>query len=212
VIIGALGVLPAFAIGRRLAGTVSGLLAALLIALNPLFLVRSIGSDNDVWNVVLPLYLMWAAMRAADARTLWQQAIYVLFGRSPSAACANGTGGCSPMRSCSADSSSIWPSWTRAAVDQTCLRAPRAPRGGGLPPCLGARAPRRIGAQIRVCSQRCDRSENLPLGSAGTEAATAVADTFAAVAEMARRTCNASRRDCRRATFFIAWLACSCCC
>ncbi len=80
VLVGALGVLPAFAIGRRLAGTVSGLLAALLIAVNPLFLVRSIGSDNDVWNVVLPLYLMWAAMRAADARTLWKQALYVLFG------------------------------------------------------------------------------------------------------------------------------------
>ncbi len=80
VIVGVLGILPAFAIGARLAGPVAGLIAALLIAVNPLFLVRSIGSDDDVWNVVLPLYLMWAAMRAAEARQPWQQAIFALCG------------------------------------------------------------------------------------------------------------------------------------
>jgi asparagine N-glycosylation enzyme membrane subunit Stt3 len=67
VIIGMLGVLPAFFIGRRLAGTVGGVSAALTSALHPTLLTRSIGSDNDVWNVVLPLFVVWAAMAALDA-------------------------------------------------------------------------------------------------------------------------------------------------
>jgi dolichyl-diphosphooligosaccharide--protein glycosyltransferase len=68
VLVGALGVFPAFAIGRRLAGDLGGLAAALLCALNPAFLDRSMGSDNDVWNVVLPLYMVWAALLALRAR------------------------------------------------------------------------------------------------------------------------------------------------
>jgi asparagine N-glycosylation enzyme membrane subunit Stt3 len=61
VIVGVLGVLPAFAIGRLLAGPVAGFAAAVVIGLNPLFLGRSIGADNDVWNVVLPLFAVWGA-------------------------------------------------------------------------------------------------------------------------------------------------------
>lgn len=68
VIIGALGVIPAFCIGRQLAGTLGGLFAAVLISLQPIFLWRSIGSDNDVWNVVLPLGMMWAVMAALGAK------------------------------------------------------------------------------------------------------------------------------------------------
>jgi hypothetical protein len=48
VIVGVLGVFPTFAIGARLAGSLGGLCAALLIGVNPLFLARSIGSDDDV--------------------------------------------------------------------------------------------------------------------------------------------------------------------
>jgi len=71
VIVATLGVLPAFAIGRCLAGDLGGLVAAVTIMTNPNFLTRSLGSDNDVWNIVLPLYMTWAAMaalRAADTR------------------------------------------------------------------------------------------------------------------------------------------------
>ncbi|HSQ00322.1 MAG TPA: STT3 domain-containing protein [Candidatus Dormibacteraeota bacterium] len=73
VIVGALGVLPAFALGRRLAGSVGGWCAAVLIGVNPLFLARSIGADNDVWNVVLPLFMVWAASAALSARRLTGQ-------------------------------------------------------------------------------------------------------------------------------------------
>ena len=67
VIVGVLGVFPAFAIGARLAGPLGGLCAALLAAVNPLFLSRSIGSDDDVWNIVLPLFMVWALIEAISA-------------------------------------------------------------------------------------------------------------------------------------------------
>lgn len=60
-IVGVLGVLPAFWMGYRLAGPVAAVGAALLIALHPVVLQRSIGSDNDSWNVVLPLYMFASA-------------------------------------------------------------------------------------------------------------------------------------------------------
>ena len=67
VVVGVVGVLPAFAIGARLAGPVGGLVGAIAIGVNPLFIVRSAGSDNDVWNVVLPLCAVWSAMAALGA-------------------------------------------------------------------------------------------------------------------------------------------------
>ncbi len=67
VIVGALGVLPAFFIGWGLAGNAGGLCAAVVVSLQPVFLSRSISSDNDVWNVVLPLFMMWAALSALAA-------------------------------------------------------------------------------------------------------------------------------------------------
>jgi asparagine N-glycosylation enzyme membrane subunit Stt3 len=68
VIVGALGVLPAFALGRRLAGDAGGLCAAIVAGTNPTFLGRSIGGDDDVWNVVLPLAVVWAVAAALRAR------------------------------------------------------------------------------------------------------------------------------------------------
>jgi dolichyl-diphosphooligosaccharide--protein glycosyltransferase len=67
VIVGTLGVLPAFFIGRRLGGPLAGVAAALLVSLHPALLQRSIGSDNDVWNVVLPLFMVWAITEALSA-------------------------------------------------------------------------------------------------------------------------------------------------
>src|SRR5204863_367912 len=59
--------LLAFVIGSRLAGPIGGAWAAVLSGLHPVFLERSIGSDNDVWNVVMPLYLIWAGIAALQA-------------------------------------------------------------------------------------------------------------------------------------------------
>ncbi len=78
VIVGVLGVFPAFALGRRFGGELGGLCAALMSGLNPLFLARSIGSDDDVWNIVLPLFMVWAAVEALYAAWPRRQIGYAL--------------------------------------------------------------------------------------------------------------------------------------
>lgn len=70
VVVGALGVLPAFFITRALAGTAAAVFAGVLTAVHPIVLTRTTGGDNDVWQVVLPLYLVWAAMAAVAAATI----------------------------------------------------------------------------------------------------------------------------------------------
>src|SRR5262249_50854238 len=69
------GVLPAFFIARGVAGTIAGVFAGVLTALHPIVLNRTIGSDNDVWNVVLPLYMAWAAIEALAASTVLRGAV-----------------------------------------------------------------------------------------------------------------------------------------
>jgi len=68
VLAGALGVVPAFVIGWRLGGGLGAVFAAVLVGLNPLFLKRSFGSDNDIWNVVLPLGMIAAAIAGIGSR------------------------------------------------------------------------------------------------------------------------------------------------
>jgi hypothetical protein len=67
VLIAMLSVVPAFLIGYRLAGVLGGIGVALLVPLNRVVLLRSLGSDNDVWNIFLPLCMNAAAMAALSA-------------------------------------------------------------------------------------------------------------------------------------------------
>lgn len=78
VIVGLLGGVPAFFIARALAGSIAGPFAAVIAGLHPVVLARSIGADNDVWNVVLPLYVAWAVMGALAADRPRRQIIYGL--------------------------------------------------------------------------------------------------------------------------------------
>jgi hypothetical protein len=69
VVVGVAGVVPAFLIGRLLAGVIGGVFAVVLTALEPLLLARTAGGDNDIWTVVLPLYALWfvlASLRATS--------------------------------------------------------------------------------------------------------------------------------------------------
>ncbi len=79
-LIGMLGVIPTFAIGRRVAGNLGGFSAAIVLGLNPLFLERSLGSDDDVWNVVLPLFMVWALIEASAASSSRRQIAYATLG------------------------------------------------------------------------------------------------------------------------------------
>jgi dolichyl-diphosphooligosaccharide--protein glycosyltransferase len=62
-----LGVAAAFAIGRRLGGVLGGFFAAVVSGVHPVLLLRSLGSDNDIWNVVLPLAMAWALVAAMES-------------------------------------------------------------------------------------------------------------------------------------------------
>jgi asparagine N-glycosylation enzyme membrane subunit Stt3 len=77
VTVAVLGVVPAFFVGRLLAGTLGGLIAAVMITLHPLVLVRSLRGDNDVWNFVLPLFMVWAAAEALSGAR-WRRTIYAV--------------------------------------------------------------------------------------------------------------------------------------
>jgi len=82
---GVLVAVVAYAAALRLAGPLAGLAAALAAGTNPLFLFRSAGADTDVWNVLLPLCLVWAvggALAASDLRrsALWMVAAAVFVG------------------------------------------------------------------------------------------------------------------------------------
>jgi hypothetical protein len=71
-------VLPAFFIARRLGGNVAAVVAALTISLDANFLTRTAGSDNDVWNVVIPLYAAWALLAALSARNISRAGVFAL--------------------------------------------------------------------------------------------------------------------------------------
>ena len=46
-------------------------------ALHPLVFERGLGGDNDVWNLVMPLYLVWAAS-AALSGSFWRRAMFAI--------------------------------------------------------------------------------------------------------------------------------------
>lgn len=78
------GVVPAFSLGRRLGGgNVAGAVAVVLTALDARVLARTLGADNDVWTVVLPLYVLWLVVAALGARR-----------PGPAIAAAAAAGGC----------------------------------------------------------------------------------------------------------------------
>jgi hypothetical protein len=80
VIGGVLAALVAYATALRLAGPLAGLAAAITAGVNPLFVFRSAGADNDVWNVLLPLCLVWAVSAALAAPDVRRTAAWMVLG------------------------------------------------------------------------------------------------------------------------------------
>lgn len=78
VVVGTLGVIPAFFVGRRFGGFPGAVAAALVTSLNPSFLTRSFGSDNDVWNVVVLLFSFWFIVEALAAEALRPRLVFTL--------------------------------------------------------------------------------------------------------------------------------------
>ncbi|MDP3734761.1 MAG: STT3 domain-containing protein [Nanoarchaeota archaeon] len=72
----AIAIIPAFCIGRKLAGNAGGLFAALFFALNAPLVSRTVAgfSDTDSYSVFFPLFISWFFLEAYTAETkkrLW---------------------------------------------------------------------------------------------------------------------------------------------
>ena len=74
----ALAVIPAFFIGRRLAGNIGGLFAGIVVAIHPAILTRTIAgfSDTDAYNIFFPLMIVWLTLLLFEAEGLKKKSIY----------------------------------------------------------------------------------------------------------------------------------------
>lgn len=76
VLLGTLAVIPAFFLGRRLGGTVGGLFAGAFTAGHPAVLARTMNGDNDVWNLILPLFAAWALVAGLKTKRTYASPAY----------------------------------------------------------------------------------------------------------------------------------------
>ncbi len=78
VLLTCLAVIPAFFIGRRLAGNIGGFVAAILIATHPVLMNRTIAGfvDTDGYNFMFSLLATWLLFEALDEGKLWKRATY----------------------------------------------------------------------------------------------------------------------------------------
>lgn len=68
-LIAILAVIGAFFLGRKLLNDAAGFFSAMLIAVSPMILSRTMGSDTDIWNITFPLFIIWAFLEAFEAKT-----------------------------------------------------------------------------------------------------------------------------------------------
>jgi dolichyl-phosphooligosaccharide-protein glycotransferase len=71
----ALSLIPAFFIGRKIAGNVGGFFAAIIIAINSALLGRTPAgfSDTDPYNILFPLIIAWLFLEAYTIKEKWQK-------------------------------------------------------------------------------------------------------------------------------------------
>tara|TARA_Y100000310_G_scaffold149558_1_gene148917 strand:- start:4477 stop:7680 length:3204 start_codon:yes stop_codon:yes gene_type:complete len=71
VIISALSVIPTFFITRKVTGNFGAFIAALIIAIHPSFLNRTVGgfADTDAYNIMFPLFIAWIFLEALESKT-----------------------------------------------------------------------------------------------------------------------------------------------
>ncbi len=72
-----LAIIPAFFIGRKIAGNAGGLFAAIFLAINGPLLSRTAGgsADTDPYNVLFPLFIAWVFLEAYTSKKLIKQGL-----------------------------------------------------------------------------------------------------------------------------------------
>ncbi len=78
VLFAALSVIPAFFIGRKIAGNIGGFFSSLIIAIHPAFMGRSLWghADTDAYNIFFPLFIAWIFLTAIDEKNRTRQMAY----------------------------------------------------------------------------------------------------------------------------------------
>ncbi len=71
-LIAALAVIPAFFITRKIAGNLGGFIAAVIVAVHPYFLSRTLAGvfDTDAYVMTLPLFIAWLFLEAFETESL----------------------------------------------------------------------------------------------------------------------------------------------
>ncbi len=82
VIIIGLSLIPAFLIGRKIAGNMGGFFATFIIAINTALLARTPAgfSDTDPYNILFPVLIMWLFFESFDAKSTRHKLVYGIFG------------------------------------------------------------------------------------------------------------------------------------
>lgn len=77
VILLALAMIPAFFLGRRLAGNIGGFVSAMMMAAHPVILNRTVAgwADTDPYAIVFPLFMLWFAIEAFRANKWWTRLV-----------------------------------------------------------------------------------------------------------------------------------------
>lgn len=75
-LLGTISVIPAFFIGRKVAGNMGGFISAMIIAMHPVLLNRTIAgfADTDGYNYLFPLLIVWFLFEAFEAKD-WRSRI-----------------------------------------------------------------------------------------------------------------------------------------
>ena len=78
IIVASSAIIPAFFIARRYGGSVSGFFGAMILAVNQVFIGRTVAGvvDTDAYTVAFPLFITWAFMMAFGAKTQKKQVIF----------------------------------------------------------------------------------------------------------------------------------------
>lgn len=76
----ALSTIPAFFIGRKIGGNFAGFVAALVIAINPAVISRTITGDTDAYNILFPLFIAWMFVEAIETDSFRNRIIFSSLG------------------------------------------------------------------------------------------------------------------------------------
>jgi len=75
-IIVALSIFPAFFIGRKIAGNLGGIVSAMVVAVIPASIARTMSADTDSLNILFPLLIMWTLVEALEAKNTKKKVIF----------------------------------------------------------------------------------------------------------------------------------------